>query len=127
MDSFFLNNILWKIELVSPNDQMLVDRTGTRTVGTTDPVTKTLYLANNLSEDFLLRVLVHELGHCAIISFGLTRDIHRMVRPECWIEAEEWLCNYLCDYGLIIFETAYKLYGKTAWKYIPYELERLIA
>lgn len=127
MDRFFLNGYLWKIVFVEPNDSMLVDRTGTLTVATTDPSTYTVYLSNRLHGDFLLAVLIHELGHCAIISFDLTDDIHRAVKPEYWVEAEEWVCNFIADYGAKIFKIAFKQLGYEAWKYIPEQIERFIA
>ena len=85
---------------------MLMDRTGTFTVATTDPITRTVYLSSDLHDGMLVKVLIHELGHCAMISFNLIEDIHRMVKPEYWFEAEEWLCNFLSDYGFKIFSIA---------------------
>lgn len=127
MNSFLLNGYLWTIKFVSPNDPMLVDRTHTRTVATTDPTTGVIYLSYELQGDLLVRVLVHEIGHCAIFSFHLLDDIHRAVYPEYWIEAEEWVCNFIADYGLKIFAAAYSVLGNDAWIFIPYELEKLIA
>lgn len=127
MNTFVLNGYLWRIEFVDPSDQMLVDRTGSRTVATTDPKTKCVYLSSTLQGDFLARVLIHELGHCALVSFNLLDEIRRTVRPEYWVEAEEWVCNFIADYGLKIFTTAYSVLGYDAWKFIPRELEKLIA
>lgn len=50
-----------------------------------------------------------------------------MVRPEYWIEAEEWVCNFIADYGMTIFESLYWVLGDDALRYLPYELSRLIA
>lgn len=50
-----------------------------------------------------------------------------MVRPEYWIEAEEWVCNFIADYGMMIFESLYHVLGDDALRYLPYELSRLIA
>ena len=102
---------------------MLTDRTGKITVATTDPETYTVYLSNKLQGDFLIKVLLHELGHCTMISFGLLDYIHDAVYPEKWIEAEEWLCNFLTDYGFGIFRAAYKIVGENAWDYVIPELE----
>lgn len=127
MASFVMNGRPWQVVFTDPYDPMLVDRTGTLTVGTTDPATSTVYLSNRLQGEFLTRVLVHELGHCAMFSFDLLGDIHRMVRPACWIEAEEWVCNFIADYGMTIFEVAKSVLGESAWTVIPYELERFAA
>lgn len=112
---------------VDPSSDWLVDRTGNLTVATTDPHTRYIYLSTDLSGDFLNRVLIHELGHCVMISYDLLDDIHRMVYPEYWIEAEEWVCNFIADYGLKIFSEAYRILGDDAWLVVPYELEKMVA
>lgn len=127
MNQFTMNGYLWQIVFVDPYDPMLVDRTDALTVATTDPTTLTVYISNELSGEFLTHVLIHELGHCAIFSFDLLYDIHRMVKPKYWVEAEEWVCNFIADYGAKIFSIAYSVLGDDAWIFIPYELERLIA
>ena len=75
----------------------------------------------------LTRVLIHELGHCAIFSFDLLDDIHRMVHPRYWLEAEELVCNFIADYGMKIFSIAYKILGDRAIDVVPREVERMIA
>lgn len=42
-------------------------------------------------------------------------------------KAEEWICNFIADYGLQIFETAYSVSGDDAWTIVPQELDRMIA
>lgn len=72
------------------------------------------------------RVLLHELGHCVMFSYGLLDDIHSVVPPDRWIDAEEWVCNFIADYGREIFSVAYDIMGEDAWMYVPYRLEKLI-
>lgn len=127
LSSFILNGYLWKVEFVHPMTRELVDRTGHLTVATTDPTTHKVYISDQLSGNFLNRVLIHELGHAAMISFNLLSDIHRMVKPEYWVEAEEWVCNFIADYGLQIYAAAYDILGEDAWLYVPYGLERSLA
>jgi len=126
-DRFYMNGYLWKIRFVTANDPSLVDRTGQRTVATTDPVTLTVNLSNELGGDFLMTVFIHELGHCALVSFGFLKRIREWVRPEHWVDMEEFICNFLADYGLMIFKTAYKKMGDRAWEMIPKEFEKIIA
>lgn len=127
MNTFFMNGDLWKIRFVDPSDPVLIDRTNTRTVATTDPATYSVNLSNELGGDFLVRVLIHEIGHCAIWSFDLVSDIRRMVKPEYWIEAEEWICNFIADYGRQIFEAAYNFLGYDAISFVPYIINKKIA
>lgn len=127
MDGFTMNGYSWRVCYVDADDPMLVDRTGRVTVATTDPGTLTVYILRDLDGEFLNRVLIHELGHCAMFSFGLLDDIHRMVHPRYWLEVEEWVCNFIADYGMTIFDTAYAILGDRAIAVVPYEVERLVA
>lgn len=127
MDSFVLNGILWTIYIVPSNSHYLIDRTGNLTVATTDPKTLSIYISDRLSGEFLNRVLIHELGHCVLFSYGLLDYIHSMVMPKFWVEVEEMFCNFIADYGYQIFKTAYNILGNEAIRIVPYELERIVA
>ena len=127
MDSFYMNGDLWHVKIVNPYSPKLVDRTDNLTVATTNPVSMTVYLSSELDGDFFNTVLVHELAHCAMISFHLIDYIHSHVAPEYWIDIEEFMCNFIADYGLKIFRTAYDLFGDDAMRIVPNEIERYIA
>lgn len=126
MDSFFLNGYLWRIVYSFPDDYNLVDRTGKKRPATTDPKTRTIYLSLELHGDLLNRVLIHELGHAVMFSYGLLDRLHFYVRPKYWIEAEEWVCNFIADYGYQIFTIASDILGERAWLVIPHELEKIV-
>lgn len=125
MNHFYMNGYLWFLRVVDPYDPMLVDRTGELTVATTDPKSQTVYLSSALRGEFLQTVVFHELGHVTMISYNLIEDIHRMVYPSYWIEMEEWVCNFIADYGLQIFRTAYAFIGSSAWEVVPSEIEKI--
>lgn len=127
IDNFYMNGYQWHVKKVNPHSPELVDRTGKQCVATTDPVKGCVYLSNRLMGTFFTRVLIHELGHCAIVSFNLVEEIHRMVYPEYWVEAEEFLCNFIADYGMMIFQTGYRLFGDRALMFVPSEIERFVA
>lgn len=122
-----MNGDLWYVKIVNPYSPELVDRTGKLCVATTDPNTFQVYLSRDLKGDFFTTVLIHELGHCAMISFNLIEYIHTHVEPEYWIDIEEFMCNFIADYGLKIFQTAYQLFGDNAIRIIPLEIEKYIA
>lgn len=126
MDNFLMNGYLWRVYFVRPDSPELVDRTGSLRVATTDPKHHAIYISNQLDGDFLVTVLLHELGHCVMVSYDMLNDIHLMVRPEYWIQAEEWVCNFIADYGRMIFSAAYRVLGDYAWNLVPYELEKLV-
>lgn len=126
MQRFRMNGILWRVLFVDPDSSMLIDRTGRKTVATTDPLTKCVYLSDDLHGNFLTKVVIHELGHCAMISYGLIDEIRSMVDEEHWIEVEEWVCNFIADYGETIFSSVRLVLGKDALSFIPYLLEEVI-
>lgn len=122
-----MNGYLWHVKIVDPYYPKLVDRTGKLCVATTDPNQMCVYLSNQLTGHFFSTVLIHELGHCAMISFNLIDYIHRHVSPENWIAVEEFMCNFIADYGLRIFQTAYQLFGDDAIRIVPREIEKYVA
>ena len=123
-----MNGYPWQVMIADPHDPKLVDRTNVLRVATTDPIDHAVYLSQALKGDFLTRVLIHELGHCAMISFNLIEEIHRMVYPEYWIDAEERICNFIADYGMTILNTGYSILGnyEGAWMFVPKEIERML-
>ena len=97
MHRFDMNGIHWVLEYVNPYNPFLIDRTGRLTLGITDPITKRVYVSNGLRGFMLRKVVMHELAHCALVSYNLLDDLQRMVKPECLLEAEESLCNFIKD------------------------------
>lgn len=69
---------------------------------------------------------IQALAQMAMFSYGLLGEIHRAVPQHLWIDAEEWVCNFIADYGYQIFQIASTVLGDEAWSFIPYELERLV-
>lgn len=100
----YLNGITWHVIRVPPYHPCLIDRDNILTVGTTDPVTKTIYIADNLQGEFEKRVIAHEIGHAVCFSYELLDDIHRFCYPTHWIDMEELICNFVADYGELIWK-----------------------
>lgn len=98
-----MNGRLWRVRFVDPDSPYLVDRTGRRTLAVTDPKLQHVFVARGLRGPMLRKVLIHELGHVALVSYDLLPELHRMVKPVYWTDAEEWACNWIADYGDMIF------------------------
>lgn len=105
----------------------LVDRTGNLRLATTDPDSHVISLSNRLNGGMLARVLIHEMGHAIMVSYNLIPELHKMVRPEHWIEAEEWVCNFIADYGMTVYDRASKVLGHRALECLPDAMSRLVA
>ncbi len=126
MNSFVMNGYFWRVQTVPPDSPMLYDRTGERRVATTDPNTQCIYLSESLEGQFLNRVLLHELGHCVMLSYGLIITIRSKLPRNLWIPAEEWCCNLIADYGAEIFATAFRVLGDSAWEFVPNEMAKIV-
>lgn len=114
MRPFVINGDVWRPVMVDPSDRRLVDRTGRHRIATTDPSTRCVYLSRELRGPFLLRVMTHEVGHCAMVSYGVLERLHDIVPEGSWVDVEEWACNLLADYGAEILDAARVAIGPAA-------------
>lgn len=122
-----MNGLWWNVVSVKSNDFHLIDRERVLTVATTDPKTRTVYISKDLHGDFLRKVFIHELGHVAMISYGLLTEIHRMARPEYWIEIEEYICNFIANYGEEILTIASEYLGYDAIHMVPQFIDNFVS
>lgn len=121
-----MNGYFWRVQRVPPDSPKLIDRTGERRVATTDPEEQCIFLSEHLSGSFLNTVLLHELGHCIMLSYGLILTLRSRLPEYLWIPAEEWCCNLIADYGEEIFEKANKILGDYAWDMIPDAMSKIL-
>ena len=127
IDEFYMNGLRWNVRWTNSADPILADRTGNLSVAVTDPDTMTIYLSNKLRGEFLTRVVLHELSHAMMISHGYLEQIHRYCKKRYWIEMEELIANLIADRAYEIFQRAYDIVGDEAIRFVPYELERMVA
>lgn len=127
LKQFYMNGYLWRVRFVSPHDNVLIDRTGKRTLAVSDYSTMIISIASNLHGELLNRVFIHELGHCVMFSYGLLPELHRMVKKRYWVDAEEFVCNILADYSHFVIGTARDILGNRFTYVAPIGAERMIA
>lgn len=127
LKQFYMNGYLWRVRFVSPHDNVLIDRTGKRTLAVSDYSTMIISIASNLHGELLNRVFIHELGHCVMFSYGLLPELHRMVKKRYWVDAEEFVCNILADYGQFVIGTARDILGNQFIYVSPVGMERMTA
>lgn len=89
---------------VPEDSEYLTDRTGKRTLATTDPLTNCVYMSEGIPDGMRTHVLTHELGHCAMVSYGLLSELARMAKPDQRVALEETICNIIADHGRYIIE-----------------------
>lgn len=128
IDEFYMNGLRWRVRFTYPTDRVLVDRTGTLTIGVTDSATMTIYLSNELRGSFLTTVVLHELSHAMMISYGYLEQIHKYCKKRHWVDMEELIANLIANQAKEIFQRAYDIVGDEAIQFVPYMMqERLVA
>lgn len=80
----------------------LVDRTGRRTLATTDPARRVIHVSEDASGPRLYHVMAHELTHACMVSYGLLDDVRGFAFDH--VRAEEWTCAFVADHAREILE-----------------------
>lgn len=96
-----INGLDWQIILVEPHSHMLKRSDGSYTVGMCDRTEQTIYVSSALQGEFLRKVLIHEVCHSAMMSYGIIMSI----------EQEELFCDLIATYGDEIFEIADRVFA----------------
>ena len=65
-----INGKLWRVRLVPPQHPILY-RNGNPAVGCCDDTTKTIYISNAVSQEFMKKILCHEMVHAAMYSYNV--------------------------------------------------------
>ena len=86
---FTINGRDWDVVFVPARSKHLLRSDGSLTVGVTDGGYDTVFIADNLSDEFLRKVFCHELCHCFCMSYNITMPI----------QEEEFLADFVATYG----------------------------
>lgn len=87
--NIMVNNSDWDLRFVEPYSNMLKRSDGTYTLGVTDNSLKCVFIADNLSDEMMDRVILHELCHVHALEYNYSIPI----------EIEEIVCDFLSLYG----------------------------
>ena len=109
MREFWLNGEKWRMVRVGPASPALVDRTGRLALATTEPQSRLICVSNAIDGDALERVVVHEVAHAALVSFGLLENVGRFAKPHSTVDAEEFVCGFVSECGGAILSAAYEI------------------
>ena len=84
-----INGEMWRVLLVSENHPALWRRDGSKTIGSCDDNKKSIYILNTLNEEYIRKVLCHELTHACMFSYNV----------ELTLDQEELLADLIATYG----------------------------
>lgn len=91
---FKINGIEWQTVEVPSSDGSLRRSDGSLSVGVTDNGTYCIYLSKSLRGAFKRKVMIHEVCHAFMFSYGILIPI----------EQEEFICDFVATYGDDIFD-----------------------
>ena len=102
-----INGITWYMIRVRSDSPMLMRSDGSITVGMCDRETQTIYVSDSLHGRFLRKVLLHEICHSAMFSYGIDMSV----------DQEELFCDLLSTYGdeiIAITDSVFKALSEAA-------------
>ena len=102
-----INGITWYMIRVRSDSPMLMRSDGSITVGMCDRETQTIYISDALHGRFLRKVLLHEICHSAMFSYGIYMSV----------DQEELFCDLLSTYGdeiIAITDSVFKALSEVA-------------
>lgn len=95
-----MNGINWTVRLARADSPMLMRSDGSFTCGMCDRNTQSIYISELLRGSFLRKVLIHEICHSAMFSYGIDMSV----------EQEELFCDLISTYGDEIISVADSLF-----------------
>ena len=74
---FIINGEQWRVVFVDARHPALLKPNGDFAIGACDDFSKTIYLSNLLSGDYLKQVLCHEITHAMMFSFNIKMPLQQ--------------------------------------------------
>ena len=99
---FLINNVYWKVALVSPDFPLLQRISGEYSIGACDNLTRTIYINKTLNDSLFKKVLCHEITHAAMFSYNVSLTL----------EQEEVIADIISTYGEQIVYITNKVFNK---------------
>ena len=102
-----INGITWYMIRVRSDSPMLMRSDGSITVGMGDRESQIIYISNALHGRFLRKVLLHQICHSAMFSYGIDMSV----------DQEELFCDLLSTYGdeiIAITDSVFKALSEVA-------------
>lgn len=112
MAAFAANGDAWAVTRVPVGDPRLVDRTGRARLATTDPATRTVSVRADVVPPLLDQVVLHEVAHALMVSWGLLPSLRSALPPWAWVAAEEWAAGLVERHAIEAVTAAAQVLGR---------------
>lgn len=81
-------------------------------LATTDPITKTIHVSEAVKPPMLDKVMLHEAAHAVTMSYGILDALHAAIPERYWVDAEEWACQLVENFGMEAASAASEALGR---------------
>lgn len=112
MRPLIIRGQVWRVVRVAPGDPLLIDRTGTRTIATTDPASKVIRISNLVMPPSFDQVYLHEATHAMMEEAGVNELLSRLPDDRQQILAEEMLAWFLEHHAIEVVDAVSASLGR---------------
>lgn len=96
--------MLWRVVRVMPGDPLLIDRTGTLTIATTDPVSRIIRISRSVMPPMFDQVLLHKVAHAMMKEAGVNELLSQVPDERKRIFMEELLAWFLENHAIEVID-----------------------
>lgn len=112
MTPLLIGGRVWGVVRVSPDDPLLVDRTGHHSVATADPVTKVIRISSDVLPPLFDQVYLHEATHAMMEESGVTDLLSQLVDGEHQVSVEELVAWFLETHAIEVIDAVSRSLGR---------------
>ena len=105
---------MWRVVRVLPDDPLLIDRTNTPRIATTDPHTKTIRISSVVVPPLFDMVYLHEAAHASMSESGVSELLEQLPDERQQVLAEELLAWFLEHHAIEVVDAVSASLGRPA-------------
>lgn len=103
---------VWRVVRVSPDDPLLMDRTGIQRIATADPTSKVIRISWDVTPPFFDQVYLHEATHAIMEEAGVNELLSQLPDERQQVLAEELLAWFLETHAIEVIDAVSSSLGR---------------
>lgn len=103
---------VWRVVRVSPDDPLLMDRTGIRRIATADPTSKVICISWDVMPPLFDQVYLHEATHAIMEEAGVNDLLSRLPDERQQVMTEELLAWFLEHHAIEVIDAVSRSLGR---------------
>lgn len=103
---------VWRVVRVSPDDPLLMDRTGIQRIATADPASKVIRISWDVMPPLFDQVYLHEATHAIMEEAGVNDLLLQLPDERQQVLAEELLAWFLEHHAIEVIDAVSRSLGR---------------